>query len=72
MYGDQRMRMNDVCVIFSYGIGKLLKRNYIKKSNQIYHREITCSNSATEYKNIDRTRHCSIISVELEQVYTNV
>ena len=39
-------------------------KSYIKKSNQISHQEITCSNSATEFKNINRSRQCNIITVD--------
>ena len=45
---------------------------HVKKSNQIYHREITCSKSATEYKNINWSRHCTIITVDLEQAHFNL
>ena len=44
----------------------------IKESNQIYHQGMNFSNSATENKNIDSSRHCSLITVDLEQVHSNV
>ena len=48
------------------------QKKYIKKSNKICHREMTYSNRTTENKNINRSKHCSVITVDLEQVLSSV
>ena len=43
------------------------KKSYIKKSNQICHQKITCSNSAPDNKNINSFRYCSVITADLKK-----
>ena len=62
--------VGNMLINIKYKKQKTTQRRAIKSISE--NREITCSNSATEYKNIARSRHCSITTVSLEQVHSNV